>query len=101
MALAKRSVRERNQRRRKILRMSKTERSTPPEEDRWNLPPSFTAGRSGPLDLRGGARDEGTACGGAGEGMDSFAENMVVREQEGMHVTVSVARTALRCWLDR
>jgi len=62
--------------------MSKTDRSTTPGEDRWDLLPPFAAGRSGPPETWGGAGDRGTTCMGAGEGMGS-EEDMVAREQEG------------------
>jgi hypothetical protein len=84
MALAKRLALERNQRRRKMLRMSKTERSTFPADDRFGLAPPFTAARSGPLEVGGGVEAIMVSC-EAGERMRSTwrGEDMGVEDQGG------------------
>ena len=79
MVLAKRQSLERNQRRRKMLRMSKTESSAFSEGDRFGLALPFTVAWSEPGEDDGGVEAIWMSC-GAGEGMCS-GEYMVVKDK--------------------
>jgi hypothetical protein len=80
MVLAKRQALKRNQRRRKMLRMSKTESLSFSEGDRLDLAPPFTVAWSEPEETDGEVEVMWMSC-GAGEGMHS-GEYMVVKAKE-------------------
>src|SRR4030088_530296 len=84
MTLVMSLSREMNQRRRKMLRMSKTESSAFPEGDRLRSTPPFLAARSVLREANGGEMDMGMAC-WAGERMFSTSEgeDMGVKGKEG------------------
>ena len=80
MVLAKRQALERNQRRQKMLRMSKTKSLAFSEGDHLDLAPPFTVAWSEPEETDGEVEVMWMSC-RAGEGMRS-GEYMVVKAKE-------------------